>query len=163
MRIDAKKTNLKRSLKPRPQSIMATSTTECDTLPAPRFASPDRDHSHSPSPSASPPSTTADPVFMSPPPTTQRKLCVRHQRMADEDTNLKLQQVCCFRSNPVLPGADISYSLSMLSPYRNEKPSMQSGLASHRRRTQGENSSSRAFSPCAVSLSFPCSQNSSAS
>jgi F-box/WD-40 domain protein MET30 len=26
-------------------------------------------------------------------PTAQRKLCVRHQRMADEGTNLKLQQV----------------------------------------------------------------------
>ncbi|OAX33656.1 WD40 repeat-like protein [Rhizopogon vinicolor AM-OR11-026] len=29
---------------------------------------------------------------MSPTPTSQRKLCVRHQRMADEGTNLKLQQ-----------------------------------------------------------------------
>jgi F-box/WD-40 domain protein MET30 len=35
----------------------------------------------------------------SPPPSEQlspRKLCVRHQRMADEGTNLKLQQVCIF-------------------------------------------------------------------
>lgn len=27
-----------------------------------------------------------------------RKLCVRHQRMADEGTNLKLQQVCTLLS-----------------------------------------------------------------
>ena len=31
------------------------------------------------------------PAQVAPPP--GRKLCVRHQRMADEDTNLKLQQV----------------------------------------------------------------------
>ena len=28
-----------------------------------------------------------------------RKLCVRHQRMADEGTNLKLQQVCTVKIN----------------------------------------------------------------
>ncbi|OJA14941.1 hypothetical protein AZE42_09383 [Rhizopogon vesiculosus] len=79
---------------------MATSTTECDTLPAPRFASgahPDTDQNRSSSPSQNfrsspPPSTTDNSVVMSPTPTSQRKLCVRHQRMADEGTNLKLQQ-----------------------------------------------------------------------
>lgn len=85
---------------------MATSTTgsyECDTLPAPRLASgltPDLDHNRSPSPfsnfepssaGSSPLSTTSD-VEMYITPTAQRKLCVRHQRMADEGTNLKLQQ-----------------------------------------------------------------------
>ncbi|KAG1883172.1 WD40 repeat-like protein [Suillus subluteus] len=85
---------------------MMTSTTgsyECDTLPAPRLASgltPDLDHNRSPSPfsnfepssaGSSPFSTTSD-IEMYTTSTTQRKLCVRHQRMADEGTNLKLQQ-----------------------------------------------------------------------
>lgn len=60
----------------------------CDTLPAPRLALAPGDGmhaqhvSHSPEPCSRPP--------QQPP----RKLCVRHQRMADEGTNLKLQQVC---------------------------------------------------------------------
>ncbi|KAG1754210.1 WD40 repeat-like protein [Suillus lakei] len=85
---------------------MATSTTgsyECDTLPAPRLASgltPDLGRNRSPSPftnfesssaGSSPLSTTSD-VEMYATPAAQRKLCVRHQRMADEGTNLKLQQ-----------------------------------------------------------------------
>lgn len=85
---------------------MAASTNgsyECDTLPAPRLASgltPDLDHNRSPSPfpnfgpssaGSSPLSTTSD-IEMYTTPTAQRKLCVRHQRMADEGTNLKLQQ-----------------------------------------------------------------------
>src|SRR6267154_3459225 len=107
---------------------MATSTTgsyECDTLPAPRFTSgptPDQDHGRSPSPlsnfrsssaGSSPPSTTLDPV-MYPTQTTQRKLCVRHQRMADEDTNLKLQQVCVSSSRGAF--VLIRFSVSRCSP-----------------------------------------------
>ncbi|KAG1903968.1 WD40 repeat-like protein [Suillus fuscotomentosus] len=82
---------------------METSTTECDTLPAPRLASgltPDLDHNRSPSPfpifepssSGSSPLPTISDIEMYTTPTAQRKLCVRHQRMADEGTNLKLQQ-----------------------------------------------------------------------
>ncbi|KXN87745.1 putative E3 ubiquitin ligase complex SCF subunit sconB [Leucoagaricus sp. SymC.cos] len=63
----------------------------CDTLPAPRLALPDdqgmrTDHV----PNGPPPderSRPPSPAIQQPP----RKLCVRHQRMADEGTNLKLQ------------------------------------------------------------------------
>ncbi|KAH8833867.1 WD40-repeat-containing domain protein [Flagelloscypha sp. PMI_526] len=58
----------------------------CDTLPAPRLAS-STVTPRPPLPSVemiSPPSV--------PDPATPRKLCVRHQRMADEGTNIKLQQ-----------------------------------------------------------------------
>ncbi|KAG1756241.1 WD40 repeat-like protein [Suillus paluster] len=82
---------------------MATPTTgyECDTLPAPRLASGSSlDRSSSPfsnyrsvSAGSSPLSTTPDiEMHSTPTSTAQRKLCVRHQRMADEGTNLKLQQ-----------------------------------------------------------------------
>lgn len=70
----------------------------CDTLPAPRLAA---DH-----PLAIPVQVPNDPVditsssLLSSSSVSQpvldsnpRKLCVRHQRMADEGTNLKLQQV----------------------------------------------------------------------
>ncbi|KAJ7285593.1 WD40-repeat-containing domain protein [Mycena rebaudengoi] len=67
---------------------MATTGYVCDTIPAARLAGPD-----DPLPS-SPPQYEPEP-----PPVPQivaqpaaRKLCVRHQRMADEGTNLKLQQ-----------------------------------------------------------------------
>ncbi len=80
----------------------------CDTLPAARLASPDRqldqgpqvttivfetsglndfggsDHSSEQDP------TELLPIMQQPSP---RKLCVRHQRMADEGMNVKLQQV----------------------------------------------------------------------
>ncbi len=74
----------------------------CDTLPAPRLAtgdSPmlnqeedsdsevnveDHDHGAQETESGSPPPSQQPPA---------RKLCVRHQRMADEGTNLKLQHV----------------------------------------------------------------------
>ena len=56
----------------------------CDTLPAPRLAA---------DPPVQPP--VAPPMVIQPDlGSTPRKLCVRHQRMADEGTNLKLQQVC---------------------------------------------------------------------
>ncbi|KAL4064317.1 WD40-repeat-containing domain protein [Scleroderma citrinum] len=62
---------------------------QCDVLPAPRLA-----HSPSPSPPLSPepePEPEPEPM-LAPPPQVHRKLCVRHQRMADEGTNIKLQQ-----------------------------------------------------------------------
>lgn len=86
----------------------------CDTIPAARLAS-DPQPAHSPAMSVSDlPTNLGDALVLddaenitssskveqdagSPPPPEQvspRKLCVRHQRMADEGTNLKLQQVC---------------------------------------------------------------------
>jgi F-box and WD-40 domain protein MET30 len=65
----------------------------CDTLPAPRLATdhplislqvPDDPVDITSASSSMPDSKLSNP----------RKLCVRHQRMADEGTNLKLQQVC---------------------------------------------------------------------
>jgi hypothetical protein len=67
----------------------------CDTLPPARLSSPaptvSSDHwsSHLPSPSYPP--LDLRPSVLSQP--GHRKLCVRHQRIADEGTNLKLQQV----------------------------------------------------------------------
>ncbi|KAG6833187.1 hypothetical protein H0H87_010249 [Tephrocybe sp. NHM501043] len=58
----------------------------CDTIPAPRLANnTDRDV---------PPPANVDkrPQELAAQNTAPRKLCVRHQRMADEGTNLKLQQ-----------------------------------------------------------------------
>jgi len=78
---------------------MSTSASSyvCDTIPAARLATDN--------PSPIPPDDHLDePVLrdVSPQPveTKHRKLCVRHQRMADEGTNLKLQQV-----RPSLPYA----------------------------------------------------------
>lgn len=59
---------------------MASTGYVCDTIPAARLAGGDM------------PPPVADVEH------GQRKLCVRHQRMADEGTNLKLQQVCGFRT-----------------------------------------------------------------
>nr|GAT61274.1 predicted protein [Mycena chlorophos] len=71
-------------------TMASTSGYVCDTLPAPRLAS-GADVSL---PSAPLDEPEPEPV---PPPVqvanaAPRKLCVRHQRMADEGTNLKLQQ-----------------------------------------------------------------------
>ncbi|KAJ7752103.1 F-box/WD repeat-containing protein pof1 [Mycena metata] len=71
---------------------MASSTGNsvlCDTIPAARLAAPDEPYPFGPDdePEVEPIPVPADPP--APPP---RKLCVRHQRMADEGTNLKLQQ-----------------------------------------------------------------------
>lgn len=90
----------------------------CDTLPAARLASGASDPESSLSRSPSPPSTfqvteviegnkmeeveateapgseiSDDHSEAAPSQPAARKLCVRHQRMADEGTNLKLQQV----------------------------------------------------------------------
>src|ERR1700761_68676 len=63
----------------------------CDNLPPARLPSLPPPISFSRWPSPSHPSS----VLSQP---NSRKLCVRHQRIADEGTNLKLQQVC----SPVL-------------------------------------------------------------
>jgi F-box/WD-40 domain protein MET30 len=89
----------------------------CDTLPAPRLASsssdPELRSERSPSPSTFEVTEAVDidkmeeeetpletPEELNDAPTLSqpgaRKLCVRHQRMADEGTNLKLQQVSTF-------------------------------------------------------------------
>ncbi|KAF5357866.1 hypothetical protein D9756_001820 [Leucocoprinus leucothites] len=65
----------------------------CDTLPAPRLAPPSAYDMHVPedvpdSPQPNMHSRPPSPAQKQPP----RKLCVRHQRMADEGTNVKLQQ-----------------------------------------------------------------------
>lgn len=73
-----------------------TDSHSCDTLPRARPSSPSlavsEDHwsSHPPSPSSHP-TPDISPSILSQP--TPRKLCIRHQRIADEGTNLKLQQV----------------------------------------------------------------------
>jgi F-box/WD-40 domain protein MET30 len=93
----------------------ATAGYVCDTLPTPRFAG---SRSPTPVPPSAPDSAPApdnvpivdpatlkvvehggDPVLLTDEPDLSfappgRKLCVRHQRMADEGTNLKLQHVC---------------------------------------------------------------------
>lgn len=69
-------------------SSLPMSEYQCDVLPAPRLA-------RSPSPPPAPP-PMAPQVVAHPSPSSTRKLCVRHQRMADEGTNIKLQQVGFF-------------------------------------------------------------------
>jgi F-box/WD-40 domain protein MET30 len=85
----------------------------CDTLPAARLATTSDDYPSDPpfvdlsevpvsfeaptvldniTSSSEGPDNGSPPPSQQPPP---RKLCVRHQRMADEGTNLKLQQVGC--------------------------------------------------------------------
>lgn len=100
----------------------------CDTLPPARILQRQTSRSPSPLPPPTPPVTafaapitdsmptavdflpsqtagapTAGTSQIAPPP--GRKLCVRHQRMADEGTNLKLQQVsvCCTVAFLVVP------------------------------------------------------------
>jgi F-box/WD-40 domain protein MET30 len=89
-------------------SVHLASSYVCDTLPAARLASADSPRGDTfpemtfetphiivdDMPMAST-SKSASPEQETPVPPA-RKLCVRHQRMADEGTNLKLQQVSCF-------------------------------------------------------------------
>ena len=74
----------------------------CDTLPAARLASDN--------PSPIPPDDH-EPVWRNAAPveTKPRKLCVRHQRTADEGTNLKLQQV---RFSPPYPAPKVLLTIS---------------------------------------------------
>lgn len=83
----------------RPPLMVQPSSYVCDTIPAPRLAT---DHTPDVSMSLQVPNDPVDitsaslltqPALESKS-FTPRKLCVRHQRMADEGTNLKLQQVC---------------------------------------------------------------------
>lgn len=82
--------------------MASSSSYVCDTLPAPRLATaPPHDDPSDIVPDDLPRTPTPPPMIhqqqqQQPPP---RKLCVRHQRMADEGTNLKLQHVCV---SPVL-------------------------------------------------------------
>ncbi|GJE97945.1 WD40 repeat domain-containing protein [Phanerochaete sordida] len=87
----------------------------CDTIPAPKLAKAPASRSPSPVPPATPPIAAFEAPILAPQssasmrksseeihhvpayasqltPPPGRKLCVRHQRMADEGTNLKLQQ-----------------------------------------------------------------------
>ena len=67
----------------------------CDTLPPARLPPPIPFPPHWPSGSSHPPSVLGQSHF--------RKLCVRHQRIADEGTNLKLQQVRSLIFSPFSP------------------------------------------------------------
>lgn len=73
---------------------MASTGYVCDTIPAARLAAPDDPLPFGPDEEHDEPEVEPipqEPVQSEAPP--PRKLCVRHQRMADEGTNLKLQQV----------------------------------------------------------------------
>jgi hypothetical protein len=146
----------------------------CDTLPParlpPPISFPPRWPSGSISPS-SPPSVLAQP--------DSRKLCVRHQRIADEGTNLKLQQVRSLVFSPSSPlrlpcdASTLSFItrrnppppvLTISPPYlrpsttsrsKNENPLMQYGLASRPHHIPAENLFCEASLPCAASLSSP--------
>lgn len=108
-------------------SLSSSSGYVCDTIPPARLAKAPSSRSPSPVPPPTPPVTAfAAPILdtssldqpgpsvqvhhvptassqLAPPP--GRKLCVRHQRMADEGTNLKLQQVSSRSSSvPSCPG-----------------------------------------------------------
>jgi len=98
-----------------------------------------------------------------------RKLCVRHQRMADEGTTNKMQQVCPFPSISFdFPSSYSPSSLplahsraSMPSHSRNAKPSTASGPLSPLPPIPVVNSSSAASLPWPASPSFPSSPRSS--
>lgn len=110
----------------------------CDTLPAARLATGAIDQPVSATPPPAPPSP--------------RKLCVRHERMADEGTNIKLQQVhLIFSGRSPLLISDNSLLINCHS--MNVRKSMQSGPASLHRPIPVELSFSRVSSQCAASLS----------
>jgi len=93
-----------------------------------------------------------------PPQQPPRKLCVRHQRMADEGTNLKLQQVCGLPGMTlILTGANSRW---MSCRSRSGSRSTPSGRHSPRRLIPGALSSYRASSPCAAFPNFRFSPNS---
>ena len=97
-------------------ALMSSSSYACDTIPPPKLAAALTDHTATPPdldiPMVFDHASTLDDVFIPastsksdepdrdgipPSPSSQqpqpRKLCVRHQRMADEGTNLRLQHV----------------------------------------------------------------------
>jgi hypothetical protein len=131
----------------------------CDNLPPARLPSLPPPISFSRWPSPSHPSS----VLSQP---NSRKLCVRHQRIADEGTNLKLQQVC----SPFLPVLVLSFiprrspplilTISPPSPrpsitsrLKNENPLMQYGLPSRPHHIPAENLFYGVSLLCAASLS----------
>ena len=99
----------------------------CDTLPParlpPPISFPPRWPSGSISPSH-PPSVLAYP--------NSRKLCVRHQRIADEGTNLKLQQVCSLVF-PLPLLSDVPCKVSTLSFIMRRDPAPSGAHHSHLR------------------------------
>jgi hypothetical protein len=81
--------------------VSLSSSYVCDTLPAPRLASAGSPRPDTPEMTFEPPVIIVEDNAMVSSqehdnPAPARKLCVRHQRMADEGTNLKLQQVSSF-------------------------------------------------------------------
>ena len=70
---------------------MTSESYVCDTIPAARLATSSSNIQQSSAVDDVESLDVSETVPKPPPP--PRKLCVRHQRMADEGTNLKLQQV----------------------------------------------------------------------
>jgi hypothetical protein len=70
-----------------------TTTNLCDTIPPARLVIPSPTIFES-AEVVLDDAETLNVSRIDPTPQPPRKLCVRHQRMADEGTNLKLQQVC---------------------------------------------------------------------
>ncbi len=115
----------------------------------------------------------AHPKLAAPPIAASRKLCVRHQRMADEGTTNKTQQVSHFSSFPShfpslhspssLPGAHLAISrASTPSHSPNANPSTISGPLSPLPLMRVVSSSFAVSSPCVASPSFLSSLRSSA-
>jgi hypothetical protein len=96
----------------------------------------------------------------------ERKLCVRHLRMADEGTFSKLQQVsrpahCHIITSAHRPPFSPSLSHSKPCPSLTDRQSTLSGRRSPHHHIRDGPQSSRASSPCAASASFPISPNNS--
>lgn len=141
-------------------TMSQTSSYVCDTLPAARLATasdvhtPDLDDDETVSIDFDPPVIQEESVDVpaqnepetdnaqGPPP---RKLCVRHQRMADEGTNLKLQEVRALHQF-----ADSTLTIYVCSPWmlfqsKKESKSTLSGLPFRLPPIHDELSSSKAY------------------
>ncbi len=161
-------------MSPMSMSTPQKDSDSCDTLPPARVPSlppPISFPPRWPSGSSSPgPHLSHPPSVLSQP--NSRKLCVRHQRIADEGINLKLQQVRLLSSffstlfssslpvvaiHPalllVLTTSSSSHRLSTTSHSKNANPLMQYGLTSHPHHIPAENLFCGASLPCAASLS----------
>jgi hypothetical protein len=146
----------------------AKSAYVCDTLPAAKLAGPGvaNVHDHYPIVNAPPPNppgpSIQKAVPKAPPHPPVRKLCVRHQRMADEGTNLKLQQVRMYRSHDQVQTAHPGPCLSPWTHFQSKRGrrSIAYGPISRHHRTADGPSSFMACSPCAVSRSCRFSQSS---